>query len=1074
MPDSAPADRAGPGRPRLRRRGWRRLRSQAGLAAALLAVLTVCAVASGACALMLTVGNQQALSAAVAAADGTAETDSPDLATLVVLAAADSDVRTDAGTLLPLVRDSLLAAAAPYRATVSTWVVGEQLFLDGKDVRRGYLTEAASVPDNATLVAGGWPARAAAGQPIPSAVPATAARTLGVRVGDHLRLVRDRSGGSAAGGYDLVVSGIFTPAETPVWQRDELEGRGYDPDHVRLPTFGPFVVAPGTLETLRAPIDRVTAVLDPDLRGDAAGIPAFIDRVNALSARLQDAAGPSVGQVVVRHGLGAELETMRATLRVTDALMVTVFLLVLALGATTTALIARVLAVRRSAEGTLLRDRGASTAQMMRGAAAEAPTIAAAAAVLAVPITLAGYRLTVPGPSSWWPDAAGTADLWTFALAVLAGAVLPAVVVVISALPPRPRRGRQSGTGLLIRSGADLMLAAVAVLAYLQLRSHLPTPGAFDAFLAGGPVVCALAAAALFSRVLPLVARLADAAAGRGRGLVLPLAGWHLARGGATHGVFLVVLATAVGTLGTTFLATWATAQDDQAAALVGTELVVSRTGGPGTRAELAELSGGVVSPVADRPVVLGSRTDGVKLLAVDGRLADPLLVSRPPEATTWSQVLAGLAPASAGVPLDVGSGPRAITLTGEQKAGTSPGPKRPVVTATPTLVLADEAGSTITQVGAPVILDGVPHTVALPLRGQPELPEGKWRVVAVDLQLADQISGDPFSWENSSSIQLSLSVDGATSSGGEWSATAGAGTQDVRPDRVTVSGGRVDTSFTFSVLGLSWQDAHLTLLSFPASTQAPVAMTDALAHELGLAVGDRISLAWDTVKLEAVVTRVIPYVPSHPREAALLTDLVSLQRALLSAGRVDSATTAWWVGSPRPGAADAIQAAGQGPVVDRTATAAELTRGPLRAPLRLAWLLAIGAAIGLAVTGSAAQAAAQAQQRGVTMVRVRAIGASRRETIASHLAQHAAVAVLATALGTACGVLLAVLLAPLLVVSPVGEPADPAVTLSWAPGPTAAVVSLILCGALLVAVPASLSMAGRSTVAALRAGEAP
>jgi ABC-type antimicrobial peptide transport system permease subunit len=107
-------------------------------------------------------------------------------------------------------------------------------------------------------------------------------------------------------------------------------------------------------------------------------------------------------------------------------------------------------------------------------------------------------------------------------------------------------------------------------------------------------------------------------------------------------------------------------------------------------------------------------------------------------------------------------------------------------------------------------------------------------------------------------------------------------------------------------------------------------------------------------------------------------------------------------------------------------------------------------------------------------MARVRAIGASRQETLASHLAQHAAVTVLATALGTGCGILLAVLLAPLLVVSPVGEPADPAVTLSWAPGPTAVVVTLILGGGLLVAVPASLAMVGRSTVAALRAGEAP
>jgi hypothetical protein len=1075
MPDPAPTGAvAGTGKTRLGRRGLRRVRAQAGLLLALLAVFTVCAATAGACLLLLTAGDQRALSLAVARADGTEADGGADLASVVVLADSFGDTKPDAKQVLPLVRSSLLAAAAPYPATVTTWTSSTSFFLDGPDVRRGYLVEADTITANAHLDSGTWPEPATTGELISAAVPRTAADALGLTVGSKIRLLSDRSGAKTSV-YDLVITGTFTSDETAIWSRDELGGRGYDPSHFRLPTFGPFVVGAGALELRSAPIEQVNATLDPQLGGDEAGVPAYLDRLNAASQSLQDQTGPAVSRVIVRSDLGYEFDRWRSTLRVTDALVVTVFLLVLALGAATTSLIARVLTGRRAVETTLLRDRGASRRQLLAEASGEAALIAVLAAVVAAPLALASYRLTTPSAAGWWPWPSPLPGLAMFIPALLLGALLPAAVVVISALPQRPRRGRTSGAGVFVRSGADLMLVAVAVLAYLQLRSHIPTPGSFDPFLAAAPAVCALAVAGLLARLLPLVARAAEAVAARGRGLVLPMAGWQLARGGATHGVFLVVLATAVGTLGTTFLATWSVAQSDQASAVVGTDVVVNRPGRVDTGTTLAQFTGTTASPISDRPIVLGSRPDGVQLLAVDADAAERLMVSRPPADASWAQVLAGLAPQSDARPFSVGSGPTALTLTGARRSSPNDvGRPSPVITALPTLVLSDGAGSIITQAGTELALDGKPHTIALPLRGQPAPPAGDWQVIAIDLQLFDHTTADLFSWgTNKATVEVSVTLAGASGAGGQWGAPADSGNGAVQPDTIEAFGDTVRASYSYSVLGLSWQDAHLRLLSFPASVQVPVAITAPLAAELGLGIGDRIAMAWDATTVEAVVARTIDYVPAHPRKAALLTDLSSLQHAMLSAGRLDSITTAWWVGGPRPGAAAAIREAGQGPVIDRLQTADDLRDGPLRAPVGYAWLLAIVVAIGLAVGGAAAQAAAQAQRRGTTVARIRAIGASRREALASHFSQHGAVTVLATGLGALGGVLLAVALAPLLVVTPTGEPAVPTATLIWAAGPTTAVIGTILVGGLLAGLPAALAMVRRSTVTALRTGEA-
>lgn len=143
-------------------------------------------------------------------------------------------------------------------------------------------------------------------------VPAAAADELGVRVGSKVRLASDRSGAESSI-FDVVVSGIFTPAETPFWSRDELDGRGYDPDHLQLPTFGPFVAPAGTMAARSAPIDQVVAELDQSLGGDAAGVPAYLERLDAAPQSLQDQARPAVGHVLVRSQSAAEFERWRTT-----------------------------------------------------------------------------------------------------------------------------------------------------------------------------------------------------------------------------------------------------------------------------------------------------------------------------------------------------------------------------------------------------------------------------------------------------------------------------------------------------------------------------------------------------------------------------------------------------------------------------------------------------------------------------------------------------------------------------------------------------------------------------------------
>ena len=330
-----------------------------------------------------------------------------------------------------------------------------------------------------------------------------------------------------------------------------------------------------------------------------------------------------------------------------------------------------------------------------------------------------------------------------------------------------PRGTREDRVGVVARSGADLLLLALAALAYLQLRAHRVTGGATaDPVLVVAPVLCLLAGAALVLRPLPLLARRAEARAASARSLTLPLAAWGVARrpqGAAA--AFLVVLATACATFGIGFAATWAQSQRDQAAATVGTDLSVpAQLDALGAGAALRAATGGRVSPVT-------SRADHARLAGAGrrpgraarrGRHAGRRRAAARPAAGRWLGGRHG-GPGAGGIR----SGACELTGTSADLVVTGHVADDVPITAALSLVVQDGDGARAALPAGTVALDGAPHDLAVAV--PPDV-----RVVAVDTRLT--AAGDAADPDQQSEAAFDIDVtlrDATLSPGGTWSAGA-------------------------------------------------------------------------------------------------------------------------------------------------------------------------------------------------------------------------------------------------------------------------------------------------------------
>jgi hypothetical protein len=1005
-----------------------RTRAQWPLLVSLLAVVTVGATLLGVCALLATRTAGQALE--VAASRAAPEDVEVTAYTVEIAAGNGSSVAADTRKLL---QETL----APFSSATGGRASSVMRKLPGSARQVAYLSGVENLPAKATLAAGRWPE--AAGE---SVVLAPTARQLGLKPGSRIRL-GEEVGRDPAGPVALTVVGVAHPLPGAGWERDPLLGAGFDPAYVDgsalepARAYGPFLVPFDDLLTGGSGITRLEITARPDLSAPSRADLATVTRaVRDADSRLGRILGDRVDIQRVASRWTATMVAAREQQQVTNGAVLAIAVLGLVLTATALALAGRLTADVRAGETALLSAMGTSTGRMALVATAEAGALAVLAAALAVPeSTLLHAGLSRLSPLAEAGLTTAPAVTATQISAVVSGALALAVLLVVRAIRPAPAAGERTRRGLLARSGADLLLVALAAGGWWQLNSQ---PGGsdprVDTVRVLAPALLLIAGAALALRLVPPALAAADRLARRAGGLAVPLAVAEAARRPqATAAGLLVTLACAAGTFGVAFDATWTRSQQDQADLSVGTDLVITLNTPPsaGQGAAVQAVTGGTVSPATDRGMSVGQWLGGngepPRLVAVNGARAGDVLRGRLDEGRTWASVGAKLTAKERAGGLTVPAG-AAITLT-----DTASKPSGLLVT--PRLLLEDATGLRATCTGTPMLLDGRPH----------RLPDcatmDGLRLVAVSLPF----SGPAINWETpgQSEVDVTLAIAGAEP-GGSWTAMSTAPTPEQLLDpRVTLTGTELRMTADVQLGGPPDAARQLVATGFGDPGPVPVAVSGQFAAQIGAAPGDTLDIAVNTRSVPVVVTDVLPTIPSAPGAVAVLADLDTLSRALILRGDLDYPVDAWWAGGP---SGDALaEDLHLGPVTTRAAVTDQLSTGPVPSVLPAVLRLLVPAAALLLLAGLLLHVTCDLRARAVEVARLRGLGMTRREVRRTLLGQHAVVLLPMLLAGALVGALGTRLVAPLLVRSATGAAPVPEVVALWPWGAEAALAGTLL-----------------------------
>ncbi|MEN1974577.1 hypothetical protein [Cellulomonas olei] len=1064
----------------------RRARAQAGLLLAVTATALVALTVLGTCALLLGPGRAGALDAALAGA--------PPGAT-AVQARVDPAPGEDAAAVAARAVALLEGALEPLAADSSVWSETPLLALEEVPASDGpppdgpafaYLADAPGVEDVARLVEGTWPGGAVGGAdgPVPVAVPRAAAEALGLAVGDVLRL-----GPSADSAPDAAlavrVSGVYAPrgagGDATPWTRDLLAGAGADPDHGRpgtqdrrtSPAYGPLVVAPGAAAGVlgEAGTGPVAVAVHPHAAGAGAGtLSRVAGRVAGVRTELADGLGETADRVVVRTTLPAVLRAAVTQHGVTGAAAAVAGLLCGVLAVAALLLAGRLLAARRAGERALLADRGAGRAWLLRAATAEAGVVVLVAAVLAVPASLGLYAVGAAVVPVLPPVGAPPGVL----LGTVAAGALALLLALCAPTAGAAASHRAEGVRRFARTGADLLLVALAAVVVLRLRG-----GTSDALRTLAPVLCLVALSVLALRAVPLLARGAERSARRSRRFVLPLAALDVARRPRpAAAVLLLVLAAAGGTFGTSWWATAVRSQGEQAEVRVPAELVASGLAGtPAEQGEAVRAAGGVAAlPAVDRVTALGTLVGAgsgeapTRLLAV---ARDAPLHGRLPDGARWRDLTAGLPPGSPAPTLALGEAGGAVGLRLEGTAdGVVP------VTAAVTLVLQDEQGVRTAVGTEEVPLDGRTHELvptAAPGRASSAVPSGNGALAAVLLHLRAD-APLPESGAAPAQVRVHLGWDAPATGGGvgaAWGAAPTTASALALPtSSVTVDREGLQAGATLDLVAAAAGPADLVLSGFPRPGALPVLVSQDLASGSSLRAGDLLEVLVGRTPVPARVVGVAPYLPGAPEGPAVLADLDALSRAALAQAETATLVDGWWVDGAAPGAAAALRDQGADVTV-RAEVAAALRDGPQQAAVGAALALLVGAAVLLALVGAVLHAAGSADDRGPEVARLLALGAAPRAVAATHTAQHAVLDVLGVAAGAAVGAATAWLLAPALTVTASGGAPVPPPVVVWPWAVQGPVLAALVVGATVVTLPVVRALVRRATASHLRVGDA-
>ncbi|MPY52816.1 ABC transporter permease [Streptomyces acidicola] len=944
----------------------------------------------------------------------------------------------------------------------------------------------------------------------------------------HARLVagrRPRTTGDT-GVVETALTDVFA-ARLAVRPGDELRVQADDGTRLRLRVAGLYRAdgrspavwanlnsALGTSESI-ALVARPALTATPSLAGNAQALWLAVPDTGGLRLgdirpleRRADGFGGSdvslsvfrgtrpTGELSVRSQLDDALDGLTTPIAVARAGLYVPATLLAALAAAALVLTARQIAEHRRPELALLAARGAGTPRLAWATAAQWAALAVPAG-LAAPF-LAGPLLRLLDRAGLIPgDVSATATptaAWAAALLAVAvhGAslLLPTVRTVRDQHAVRRLRLRLGRFAGAQRLGADLALAAVAVLGWLQLRQYRSpvTGGGVDPVLVLAPVAMTCAAALLVLRALPLLARVTDPLARRGTGLVLPLGAWQIGRRAARHAgpALVVTLALAVAALSSTALAILDRGDHDQAVFKVGSDLRIEPSDrlAPGERrTTYAALPGArSVTPVVDVNGFVGQSyiaVTGIDTARGPAPALRPDLTDRPvPDLVT---PLGRNIPAY-GLPLD--GAPRELPLRVRLSAD---GPGTPV-----------PVRLSVHFVDA----DGLAHTSEVPLddtggqartvRLKVPADGGGLRVVQLGLSMkgesvrrtyrltVDRVPGltRPAAWHDLRADAPDEHVAGCPSA---------------KPRRLT---GRApgpvlcaDRPGPGTLLDAVLRGPD-TKVKYP-TWSVRLGTDRARGRPAAPVLADRTLLASGVVRVGGTVTfqragggtaRVkvvgeIDAVPGAERDRPrLLADSRALAAQLALDGVLPGAETAWWVAADGGDATAALRAVRADPrlgtAVDVPHTRALLAADPLRQGARGGLTLCLVLAPAFAVIGFTLHTALSARARAREFALLRALGVRRRQLAAYLWTEQLALAAVAAVLGTLLGTALAALIMPVVTVDDTGRPVYPGL-LTEVPWMrvvlTAGATTLLICAVVTVAA----RILGRVDLArVLRAGE--
>jgi putative ABC transport system permease protein len=230
------------------------------------------------------------------------------------------------------------------------------------------------------------------------------------------------------------------------------------------------------------------------------------DALNKISTQvpaLSDRFEPVASALTISSNMLFSLNTFIATAQSVDALLWLLYVSLTVAGLAALLLAARMIALRRAPEITVIRARGASLRQIAIGTGRDAVLLCAPAAVIAAVLAI----LAVPGAGS--AQGAGSAGGWWPPIAVVAVAVLgPALIAAWQHRLPRPRtavpRRQRARTRLVIE--AALVAASVAGIVAFHDQGMQAGSGV-NLFTSSAPILVAIPVVIVVLRLYPLVLR---------------------------------------------------------------------------------------------------------------------------------------------------------------------------------------------------------------------------------------------------------------------------------------------------------------------------------------------------------------------------------------------------------------------------------------------------------------------------------------------------------------------------------------------------------------------------------------